>query len=273
MDRAAAQALLERLHWAQNAMYAGGDVDPVRTLLTGDVEWSVPGGSAIAGCYRGIEEVVAYFQRRRALANDTLCLHPGEVLVGEGEHLAALTDGSATIAGVEHRWSTVGLYRIREERIAACWLMPFDQAVFDRAWASSAGPAKDGEDASMMLGLDHVQVAAPPGCEEQAHRFYGGVLGLVEVEKPGALRERGGVWFSVGAQQLHVGVEEDFAPARKAHPALRIKSNRLDQLADRLSTAGAPVAWDYAIPGVRRFHTEDPWGNRLELLAAGEATT
>jgi catechol 2,3-dioxygenase-like lactoylglutathione lyase family enzyme len=114
-----------------------------------------------------------------------------------------------------------------------------------------------------VLRLDHVQVAAPPGCEAEARRFYGELLGLAEVEKPEALRGRGGVWF----EPLHVGVEEPFAPARKAHPALRVSAAELDALAARLAAAGAPVEWDDAVPGVRRFYTADPWGNRLELLA------
>ena len=117
--------------------------------------------------------------------------------------------------------------------------------------------------------LDHVQVAAPAGCEAAARRFYGELLGLVEVEKPAALASRGGVWFALGAgAQLHVGVAEDFAPAVKAHPALRIGTiARLEMLARRLAAAGAPVVWDSELPGVRRFFTADPFGNRLELLA------
>jgi catechol 2,3-dioxygenase-like lactoylglutathione lyase family enzyme len=112
------------------------------------------------------------------------------------------------------------------------------------------------------MRLDHVQVAAPPGCEADARRFYGDLLGLAEVPKPEPLRARGGVWF----EQLHVGVEPDFAPARKAHPALR--ADDLDAVAERLAAAGAPVQWDESLPGVRRFYTADPWGNRLELLTS-----
>jgi catechol 2,3-dioxygenase-like lactoylglutathione lyase family enzyme len=108
------------------------------------------------------------------------------------------------------------------------------------------------------MRLDHVQVAAPAGCEEAARAFYGGVLGLREVEKPAALAARGGVWF----EQLHVGVEEGFAPARKAHPAFRVDD--LDALAARIGD----VQWDEAIPGVRRFYAHDPFGNRLEFLEA-----
>jgi len=103
-------------------------------------------------------------------------------------------------------------------------------------------------------------VAAPPGCEAEAREFYGGLLGLVEVAKPEPLQARGGVWF----EQLHVGVEQDFAPARKAHPALRVDD--IDAVADRLAAAGRRVDWDDALPGVRRFYTADPWGNRVELL-------
>jgi catechol 2,3-dioxygenase-like lactoylglutathione lyase family enzyme len=106
------------------------------------------------------------------------------------------------------------------------------------------------------MRIDHVQVAAPPGCEEEARAFYGGVLGLHEVEKPEALRGRGGVWF----EQLHVGVEQDFRPARKAHPALAVEN--LDALAARIGD----VEWDDAVPGVRRFYATDPFGNRLEFL-------
>jgi catechol 2,3-dioxygenase-like lactoylglutathione lyase family enzyme len=119
-------------------------------------------------------------------------------------------------------------------------------------------------------GLDHVQVAAPPGCEAEARGFYGALLGLAEVEKPEPLRARGGAWFALGrgGQQLHVGVEEDFAPARKAHPALAVDAAAFDALAERLLGAGVEVRWDDSIPGTRRFYADDPWGNRLELVAA-----
>jgi catechol 2,3-dioxygenase-like lactoylglutathione lyase family enzyme len=121
----------------------------------------------------------------------------------------------------------------------------------------------------VITGLDHVQVAAPPGCEAEARAFYGRLLGLQELEKPASLAARGGAWFACGAQQLHVGVAQDFAPAAKAHPALAVPSGQaLDALAERLTGAGAAVHWDDELPGVARFYTEDPWGNRLELLVA-----
>jgi catechol 2,3-dioxygenase-like lactoylglutathione lyase family enzyme len=118
-----------------------------------------------------------------------------------------------------------------------------------------------------VVGLAHVQVAAPKGCEQRARWFYGDVLGLVELEKPALLRDRGGVWFALGDQQLHVGVEEPFAPARKAHPALLVRGAGLDALAERIAAAGAKVLWDEDIAGIRRFFSEDPWGNRIELVA------
>ena len=116
----------------------------------------------------------------------------------------------------------------------------------------------------VIVGIDHVQVAAPPGCEEAARAWYGGLLGLTEVPKPPVLAARGGVWFACGEQQLHVGVAASFVTAPKAHPALRVSSvAALEELASRL----APVEWDDSIPGVRRFYASDPWGNRVELLA------
>ena len=122
----------------------------------------------------------------------------------------------------------------------------------------------------MLLGIDHVQVAAPIGSEAEARRFYGEVLGLAELSKPPVLRARGGVWFACGAQQFHVGISEQFTPADKAHPALRVRLSGLDGLAARLTDAGAPVRWDDAIPGTRRFYTADPWGNRIELVGTAD---
>jgi ribosomal protein S18 acetylase RimI-like enzyme len=115
----------------------------------------------------------------------------------------------------------------------------------------------------MITAVDHVQVAAPPGCEDAARAFYGELLGMEEVPKPEALRPRGGVWFRAGDQELHVGVEEPFAPARKAHPALALSdAAELATLAERLTAAGHTVNRETG-----RFHTADPFGNRLELLA------
>jgi len=119
----------------------------------------------------------------------------------------------------------------------------------------------------MILALDHVQVAIPAGGENVARAFYGSLLGMAEVAKPAALATRGGCWFSAGSAVLHLGVEEPFAPARKAHPAFLVAE--LDSLFDSLATEGYDcVRADGEIPGVRRFHTFDPFGNRIEFQQA-----
>ena len=117
-----------------------------------------------------------------------------------------------------------------------------------------------------VIGIDHVQVAAPPGCEEAARAFYGGLLGLEELEKPEPLRARGGCWFRAGRQELHVGVEEPFAPARKAHPGLVVDD--LAALEERLAAAGIASERDVPLAGAERLHVADPFGNRLELRQA-----
>lgn len=127
--------LLARLHDVQGAFYAGDPADGLRDLLTGDVVWHVPGENAIAGTYEGMEAVMAYFARRRDLAAQTFRMHPGELLLGDDDHVAVLTDGTATIEGRPRRWSTVGLYRVRDARIAACWLLPLDPRAFDAIWS------------------------------------------------------------------------------------------------------------------------------------------
>jgi catechol 2,3-dioxygenase-like lactoylglutathione lyase family enzyme len=125
-----------------------------------------------------------------------------------------------------------------------------------------------------LLGLHHVQVAAPRGCETAARAFYGGLLGLPELEKPHRLAVRGGCWFALAGAELHVGVEDPFAPAGKAHPAFLAGSHEeLERLARTLSDAGVAVTWadDAEIPGQLRFYVDDPWGNRLELVVGGDA--
>jgi catechol 2,3-dioxygenase-like lactoylglutathione lyase family enzyme len=117
--------------------------------------------------------------------------------------------------------------------------------------------------------IQHVQLAAPPGCEDAARTFFGALLGLEEVSKPQQLAAGGGVWFALAeGQELHVGIERDHRPAGKAHPALEVTGRAaLEELAARLASAGHPVSWDDRIRSVHRFHTADPWGNRLELQA------
>ena len=108
----------------------------MRKLLTPDVRWIVPGESYIAGSYEGIDAVFDYFRRRRDFANGTFRMYRRDILVGDGNRVAALTDGTATIGGEQRHWSTVGVYdTVEESRISACWLLPFDQQAFDSIWS------------------------------------------------------------------------------------------------------------------------------------------
>jgi ketosteroid isomerase-like protein len=137
MNRRHAAELLGRLHRAQGRFYAGVGGDELRELLSERVTWSVPGENAIAGYYEGIDAVMGYFCRRRDLARRSLRLHPRDLLTGVGEMAASITEGSAILEGREQRWSTVGLYRLGLHRVQACWLLPLDQAAFDRIWAAA----------------------------------------------------------------------------------------------------------------------------------------
>jgi catechol 2,3-dioxygenase-like lactoylglutathione lyase family enzyme len=121
---------------------------------------------------------------------------------------------------------------------------------------------------STFTAIDHVQLAIPPGGEETARGFYRDLLGMTEIPKPAELAKRGGCWFESGSVQLHLGVEVDFRPAKKAHPALRCRD--YEALTSRLRAAGVEVKLDDNVPGVRRCHVSDPFGNRIELIAAAQ---
>jgi catechol 2,3-dioxygenase-like lactoylglutathione lyase family enzyme len=116
----------------------------------------------------------------------------------------------------------------------------------------------------LFAGLHHMQLAMPRGEEEAARGFFVGVLGMTEVDKPPVLAARGGAWFRHGGLELHLGVEDDFRPARKGHPGVLVTD--LDEVVRRLSEAGQDVTWDGDFPGFRRVYAHDPFGNRLEFL-------
>ncbi|HEX5700002.1 MAG TPA: hypothetical protein VFX77_05100 [Rubrobacter sp.] len=117
----------------------------------------------------------------------------------------------------------------------------------------------------MLDGLDHVQLAMPPGGEERARAFFGGLLGLVDLEKPATLAKRGGAWFGLpDGRQLHLGVEESFRPNEKAHPAFGCVA--LEDLALTLGENGYAARWDGALAPRWRFYSEDPFGNRIEFI-------
>jgi hypothetical protein len=130
------------------------------------------------------------------------------------------------------------------------------------------GPVSN-ETAWRFATIGHVQLAMPAGeeAEAQAEAFYGGVLGLDQVPKPAALARRGGRWFEQGGVRVHLGVEADFRPARKAHPALVVAP--FDALVARLADAGVAIAWAEGGPGVRRGHIDDCFGNRIDLVDPG----
>jgi len=117
-----------------------------------------------------------------------------------------------------------------------------------------------------VVGIDHVQLAAPAGCEAEARRFFGEALGWEELPKPEPLRSRGGVWFRCGRHEVHIGVQSDFAPATKAHPAFAVQG--LAELRAHIAACGIPTFDDDARieEGVARFFANDPFGNRLEFL-------
>jgi catechol 2,3-dioxygenase-like lactoylglutathione lyase family enzyme len=116
----------------------------------------------------------------------------------------------------------------------------------------------------VIIGLHHVQLAVPAGSKPALRRFYGAMLGMAEIPKPAALAARGGVWFRSGKAELHLGVDADFRPARKAHPALLVDD--LDAIVTRLAEVGHRARPDELLPGYRRYYVDDPYGNRLELL-------
>lgn len=115
-----------------------------------------------------------------------------------------------------------------------------------------------------IVSLDHVQLAMPPGHEREARAFYAGVLGIPEVTKPPHLAKRGGCWFERGPLKIHLGVESEFRPARKAHPAFTVTD--LHGLSGRLSEAGFPVRTEEPLEGYTRVYVDDPFGNRIELM-------
>jgi catechol 2,3-dioxygenase-like lactoylglutathione lyase family enzyme len=115
-----------------------------------------------------------------------------------------------------------------------------------------------------LVGLHHVQLAMPEGEEEAARRFYGTVLGLQEVPRPDALSPAGGVWFASGPLEVHLGVEERFTPAVKAHPAFLVEG--IDGVRARIEAAGYRVTDTVQLEGFHRIYVRDPFGNRVELI-------
>ena len=118
----------------------------------------------------------------------------------------------------------------------------------------------------MIQTLDHIQLALPQGAEPAMRDFYVSLLGMVEIPKPKPLQDRGGFWASVGSMQVHFGVDPNFNPATKAHPAF--VTSEIEALAGRLQRAEFEVRWDTSLPDVNRFFAFDPVGNRVEIISA-----
>ena len=116
----------------------------------------------------------------------------------------------------------------------------------------------------MIIGIDHIQLAAPIGSEEEARKFYSELLGMNELPKPDELKSRGGCWFQCGSQEVHIGIQDDFTPAKKAHPAFTVKN--LELLKSRLIEFGYVINEETPIEGRSRFFTDDPFNNRIEFI-------
>jgi catechol 2,3-dioxygenase-like lactoylglutathione lyase family enzyme len=119
--------------------------------------------------------------------------------------------------------------------------------------------------AAIELSLHHIQLAIPPGSEDSCREFYIGIIGMTEIAKPAELVANGGLWLQSGGLQIHLGVEADFIPAKKAHPGILVEG--LDDLVATLASHDIKIMWDDKFPGYRRFYTFDTIGNRLEFLA------
>jgi len=118
--------------------------------------------------------------------------------------------------------------------------------------------------AIVFKSIDHVQLAAPIGSEKEARQFFVEILGFTEIEKPEELKKRGGAWFRSGSVQIHIGIEEPFAPAKKAHPAFEVED--IEAVMEQLKVSGVLFQVDNKLPGATRFYVDDPFGNRLEIL-------
>ena len=135
--------------------------------------------------------------------------------------------------------------------------------------ASPATPDQPVQELTVtIVALDHIQLAMPAGGEAEARAFYSALLGFIEVPKPAALAGRGGCWFDGPGIGIHLGVEHEFTPARKAHPAFRVAD--LAAWRDELAAAGVHIVPDESVPAVHRFYVADPFGNRIEFIQDGD---
>jgi catechol 2,3-dioxygenase-like lactoylglutathione lyase family enzyme len=200
-----------------------------------------------------------------AKLGQTLCEVEHVGMVVSGCATAAMRDGRVIemrAGDVFHIGPGHDSWVVGDEPYVSLHFLGADEYAQKKAGSTSASPMA-------FLGMDHVQLAAPAGCEDEARRFFGDLLGLEELPKPAPLAARGGLWFQCGAQQIHIGIEKDFRAAKKAHPALRLRDEAaIAALAARLQAAGVVTRDDREIETAARFFADDPWGNRLEFVAA-----
>ena len=225
--------------------------------------WEFPGGAVGFG-ERLADAIVREFAEEydMTIAVTKLLHVVDHLLPDEGQHWVSPTFLARHVAG-EPRI-------VEPEKCSAIGWFTFDAlpAPLSLATAEDVQVYLGRQGGAGIVALDHVQLAMPPGGEEQARAFYAGLLGLEEIPKPEPLVARGGCWFGGGAAQLHLGVEEPFAPARKAHPALLVAD--LAAATAVLEAAGIAITPDTTIPGTSRVYVADPFGNRIELIQRGE---
>lgn len=252
--------------WSARAAYSS------RAIRT----WDVEGSPGPMGAHKWITGDLVLVECLFAEAGSGVRLaQPFELVGGSAaaidglERRAPITRAevdAGTFVGDSTEWLYDALKRsLRGQPDAARRIV--EQFAGSRSTSGRRAPSEGMADGIEFIGIDHVQLTMPAGREEDARRFYREVLGLVETEKPPGLTGRGGCWFisTRGRVHVHLGVDSEFRPASKAHPAFLVTD--LDPVRRRLSGAGVHMIDDHSIVGVRRFYAVDPFGNRLEFIA------
>lgn len=237
-------------------------------VLVAETETGEVAGFATFGAFRPFPGYHPTVEHSIHLAEEHRGLGIGRQLLDALIERATAAGKEAMVAGVDA--ATVGSVRFHERagfrevghlpRIGRKFGQPVDLILLQLDLVDPPAAPAPGR----IVAVDHVQLAMPSGGEDQARAFYRDLLGLPETPKPPHLAARGGCWFETDGAKLHLGVETDFRPARKAHPALRVVG--LETLVERLRAAGVSIVDDEPLPGHDRLYVEDPFGNRIELL-------
>jgi 8-oxo-dGTP diphosphatase len=225
--------------------------------------WEFPGGSVEFG--ERLEAAIVREMREEyaiEIAVERLLHVVDHVIAAEGQHwvsptyIARLQSGEPRIVEPE-KCSAIGWFELSQLPAPLSLVTQDDLTIYLRQTGQAA-----------IKALDHVQLAMPKGREAEARAFYGDLLGMHEIDKPEPLAQRGGCWFQSQSAQIHLGVEEPFAPARKAHPAFLVSD--LSSYLAKLEAAGQTITSDNSVAGVRRAFINDPFGNRIELIQDGD---